>query len=456
MILDFSYQDIVDQSNYMVYLNVISYCMLSGCGNIDLPQDNELDKIYAFLKDVPDDKKPINIFFMTSLYKRCMPVYAHTPENPYDFTSFQWTHKKMRKVIKPDILSYSIFCLASLAKKINSNELPIDNNTFIHFCLLTNAIRQVNFCRQYLKMGDLFYSGVDIGDNSYGEYYIEINPDEASIISQYQVLDAFSEVLSHENLTDYCSSSNIEGMASEFNTLPILCQNMVENINMIKSRELSIAALSIINIHNNVDIHRKNLYDTMNIIGCEICERLYENGDIARNVIDREGSSFLTLCNCMNFLTRLHSINELDMYKTAVNKIYDRIDSFWNGNMCLFLRIEEKKVKYTFKDIGCVIAALKAYRTFTTDTELLKYIDKQLSSFYRSSIINSKIFNNQAFPILQDNKLELHNLGSLNKDSAPIFSKEFETKVNKKKYYCQSEIFSPEYILSGCKSLLLK
>jgi hypothetical protein len=454
MVLDFSYQDIVDQSNYMVYLNVISYCMLSGCGNIDLPQDSELDKIYTLLKDVEDKKKPVNVFFMSSLYKRCMPTYSNIPENPFDFTGFQWTHKKMRKIIKADILSYSIFCLASLAKKINSNELSIENKDFIHFCLLTNAIKQVCFCRQYLKIGDLFYNGTDIGDNAYGEYYIEINPDEANIISQFQVLDSFSELLCHENLSSYCTNANIEGISLEFNILPLLCQNVVDNINTIKSRELVTIALCIINIYNNIDFHKETLYDAMNIIGCEIYERLYENGDIARNVIDRESSSFFTLCNCMNYLIRLYNANGLDMYKTAIYKLYDRIDSFWNDNMCLFIKINEKKVKYTIKDISCVISALKAFRGFIKEAELLKYVDKQLSSFYRSSIINSKIFNNQGYSILQSNKLELHNLGTLNKESAPLFSKEFEIKLNKKKYYCQSEILSPEYVLLGCKFLL--
>ncbi|MFZ5352531.1 MAG: hypothetical protein ACOZCL_07345 [Bacillota bacterium] len=454
MVLDFNYQDIVDQCNAMVYLNTVSYCMLSGCGNIELPQENELEKMYALMGDIDEHKKPGNIFFMSSLYKRCMPVYSQYPETAFDFNSFQWIHKKARKIVKPDIMSYSIYCLSLLSKKIRDGEISIEHKDFMEYCLLNTAMKQAQFCRQFLKIGDLYYSGEDISDNSYGEYQIEINPDDASLLPQLFMLEAFSMLIKCARDRDFFSIASIQGLEGEFKLIPALCNNITENINMIKSRDLSLAGLSLINLYKSSEDYKHILYDTSNMIGCELNERLYTNGDIGRNIIDRECSSFITLCNSLRFFVKLHEINPMDFYSSAIAKIYDRIDSFWNDNMGLFININEKKVKYTIKDIGYVFAALKALRDHFKESELCLYVEKQLSGFYRAALVNSKIFNNQAYPILQNDRLELHTLGTLDKKMAPVFMKEFEIKINKKKYYCQSGIMRPEYVMCGCKQLL--
>ncbi len=454
MVLDFNYQDIVEQCDTMVYLNTLSYCLLSGCGNIELPSENEMEKLYSCLCDMDEHSKPSNVFFMTSLYKRCMPYYAQPPESPYDFSSFQWMHKKMRKIIKPEIMSYSIFCLSLLAKKVSTGEIKPENKRFLHFCLLNAAMKQALFCKQYLKIGDLYYNAEDVSSNSYGEYQIEINPNEPKLTAQLQLLEAYAALLSNEELSEHYSPSTISSIEGEFKLLSVICQNITDNINLINSRELSLIGISIYNIHKRIPEQNEITYDALNIIGCELFERLYSNGDIARSIIDREPSSLITLCNCLRYFALLCNINELEMYKKAVHKLYDRVDSFWNDNMGLFVNVNEKKARYTIKDIGYVFASLKALKNYLKDDELLIYVEKQLSNFYRAAIVNSKIFNNQAFPILQNNKLELHTLGTGDRKMPPIFLCEFEIKLNRKKYYSRPGIMKPEYVLCGCKHLI--
>ncbi|HRU42860.1 MAG TPA: hypothetical protein P5021_12805, partial [Candidatus Diapherotrites archaeon] len=98
--------------------------------------------------------------------------------------------------------------------------------------------------------------------------------------------------------------------------------------------------------------------------------------------------------------------------------------------------------------------ALRMLRSCLTDAGLFMHVDRQLSAFYSATFISSKLFNNQFYPILQDTKLELHNLGSTEKRSAPVFSEYFEVKLNKRKYHCEPGYFQAEDILSGCKYLL--
>jgi hypothetical protein len=156
----------------------------------------------------------------------------------------------------------------------------------------------------------------------------------------------------------------------------------------------------------------------------------------------------------MNCLIKLHDVNAIRVFEKSYLKVYDRIDSYWNGSCGLFITSNKSKQSYAFKDISAILAALRALRGCLSDPDLYMHVDRQLSSFYSSAIISSKLFNNQFYPILQENKLELHNLGSSEKNTAPVFAEYFDVKVNKKKYYCEPKVFQAEEVLLGCKYLL--
>ncbi|KUO68583.1 MAG: hypothetical protein APF77_04880 [Clostridia bacterium BRH_c25] len=454
MNFEFSYPDIIKQCNTMAYLNITSFCLLSGCGNIEMPHEQELNQIYKLLKGTDSSKMPKNIAFMSSLYKRCIPAYEVLPENPYDFKGFYWVNKKTKRVIEPDVLAYSISCMTALIAAVLSGEIPVDKKEFIAYCLGVSSIKQARFLTDFLKLGDFFYVGEDTGDNVYGEYSIVINTENPDLRTQFRVVEALSSVIKLLRQSGLHSKEPISKLEKCLEVLPVICENVIENINSLSSRDLSIICLSLLNTLKHSDLHRDMTYNTVNTIGFELCERLDKTGDISRNMSDDDCSSFTTLCNCMHCLIKLYDVNAISSYSNAYIKLYDRIDSYWDSCCGLFITSGKNKQKYSFKDISAVLAALRALRCSLTDPDLFMHVDRQLSSFYSSVIISSKLFNNQFYPILQESRMEHHNLGSSVKSNAPVFSEYFEIKVNKRKYHCEPGVFEAEEILSGCRYLL--
>ncbi len=454
MIFEFSYPDIIKQCNTMAYLNVVSFCLLSGCGNIEMPHEQELNHIFKLLKGTNSSKMPKNITFMSSLYKRCIPTYAVIPDNPYDFKCFRWVDKKIKRVIEPNVLAHSISAMNALIPVIKNGEIQLNNKDFIAYCLGVSSIKQARFLVDFLKLGDFYYTGEDVSDNAYGEYKIVINNDNPDIRTQFYAVEALSTVVRLIRGDELHSREPLSKLEKCLEILPVICENVIENINDISSRDLSVICLSLLATLKHSVLHEEIAYNTVNAIGFELCERLVRTGDISRNMSDDSSSSFATLCNCMNCLIKLHEVNCISIYETAYLKLYDRIDSYWDRSSGLFITSGKSKQKYSFKDISAVLAALRALRNCLTEPDLYMHVDRQLSSFYCSAIISSKLFNNQFYPILQEVKLELHTLGSSEKNTSPVFAEGFEVKVNKKKYYCEPDVFEAEEILLGCKYLL--
>ena len=454
MNFEFSYPDIKKQCITMAYLNIMSFCLLSGCGNIEMPQEQELNQIYKLLKGTDSTRMPKNVAFMSSLYKRCVPTYAVVPENPYDFKGFYWVNKKMKKQIEPDVLAYSISCMTALVPAVLDEAIKLDRKDFIAYCFGISAIKQACFLADFLKLGDFFYSGEDTGDSAYGEYSIVINTENPDLRTQFLAVEAISSVIQLLNQSVLYSNEPLSKLEKCMEVLPVICENVVENINNISSRDLSLICLSLQSTLKRWDQNRDVTYNTVNIIGCELCERLEKTGDISRNISDDSFSSFVTLCNCMNCLIRLQDINAINLYSNGYLKLYDRIDSYWDDSCGLFITTNKKKQKNSLKEISAILSSLDGLRCILTDADLFMHVDKQLSSFYSSAFIKSKLFNNQFYPILQENKMEHHNLGSSLKVNAPVFSEYFEVKPNKKKYYCEPDVFQSEEILSGCRYLL--
>lgn len=438
----------------MAYLNVISFCLLSGCGNIELPDERELSQVYRLLKGTDSKKSPKNIAFMASLYKRCMPVYAAAPTSPYDFKGFYWSDKKLKKDVEPDVLAFSVICMTTLAAAILDGEIKPENKDFIAYCLGVSSIKQVSFLSDFLRFGDFFYTGKDNSDSVYGECSISIDSENPDLRTQFHVVEAVSSLINLLSREDIYPKDQLPKLEKCIGILPVICENVIENINSISSRDLSHICLSLLKTLEYNERYRQTVYTTANKIGCELCERMERSGDISRNISDDSSSSFVTLCNTMSCLARLHDINPVALYSNGCLRLYDRIDSYWDEGSGLFITLERKKQKYTFKDIAAILCALDCLRCSLTEPDLFMHTDKQLSAFYGAAIIKSKLFNGQFYPILQENKMELHNLTASYKTNAPVFSGCFEVKPGKNKYSCESGSFEAQEILAGCRYLL--
>jgi len=454
MNFEFSYPDIVKQCNKMAYLNVISFCMLSGCGSIEMPDEQELSRIYKLLSGTQSSKMPKNIAFMSSLYKKCTPAYAAIPDTPYDFKGFRWVSKKMKKIVEPNVLAHSINTMTALIPVILNEEIELENKEFAACCLGICSIKQAHFLVDFLKLGDFYYSGEDTSDDANEECNIVVNNENPDLKTQFYAAEALSAVITLLNQSDICRTDLLPKLEKCLKVFVIICENVYENINDISSRDLSAICLSLLSMLKHCNMYKDIIYNTANAIGFELCERLSRSGDISRNISDDSCSSFVTLCNCMNCLVKLYEFNAINRYEAAYLKLYDRIDSYWDNGSSLFICKSKSKQKYAFKDVSAILSALRALRSFLIDPDLFMHVDRQLSAFYSSSFINSKLFNNQFYPILQDAKLELHNPGSSEKNTAPVFAEYFEVKPDKKKYYCESGVFHAEEALLGCKYLL--
>ncbi len=454
MNFEFLYPDIIKQCNTMVFLNVISYCLLSGCGNIEMPNEQELDRIYKLLKGTNSKVIPKNITFMSSLYKKCTPEYAAVPGSPYDFECFRWVSKKTKKNIEPDVLSHSINSMAALVPLLLKGEIPADNKEFIAYCLGMSCIKQADFLMDHLKLGDFYYGGEDTGDNAYSEHRIMLKNENPDLRTQFFVVEALAAISSLPEQSYTYPKGFMAKLEECLRVMSLICENVVENINDISSRDLSAICLSLLYTLRHSTSHKVTICRAVNMIGLELCERLAHTGDICRNISNGDFSSFVTLCNSMSCLILLHEINGMDKYEPSYMKLYDRIDSYWDKESGFFITSSKSKQKYSFKDISILFLALRTFRSCLTDSDLFIHVDRQLSSFYNAAFICSKIFNNQFYPIMQDNRLALHNLGSSEKNMAPVFWECFETKTGKKKYYCKPGAFSAVEILSGCRYLL--
>lgn len=454
MNFEFSYSDIIKQCYGMAYLNVVSFCLLSGCGSIELPDEQELNHIYELLKGIDSKAMPKNIAFMSSLYKKCLPLYAAVPESPYDFKGFRWTNKKMKKVIEPNVLAHSICCMTALIPIILNEEIRLDKKDFTAYCLGVSSLKQARFIIDFLKLGDFYYTGVDAGDNTYGEYNIQINSENPDLRTQFYVAEALSSAARLLKDSSLYPHEQYAGLEKNLDILPVICENVIENINDMSSRDMSVICLSLLATLKQTERHSDIIYNTANSIGFELCERLAGTGDISRNIYDDSSSSFITLCNCLNCLVKLHEVNPIEKYESAYLKLYDRIDSYWDSGSGLFITTGKSKQKFSFKEVSAILAALRAFRCSLANPDLYMHADRQLSSFYSSALVKSKLFNSQFYPILQEFKLELNIPGSTDKNSPPVFAEAFEVKQNKRKYYCKPGVFQSEEVLSGCRNLL--
>ena len=447
-------QDIINQSNNMAYLNVMSFSVLSGCGNIDLPDDNELHYVYKLLKNVEKSKMPANIFFMSSLYKRCIPLYAAKPESAYDFFSYLWGEKNRKRTILPEILSYSISCLCMLSEKVKRSEIVVDNPEFIRYLLITNAIKQMKFIVRHLKEGELYYPAKDVSDNLYSEIKLELDMENTSLMRQLSVLRCASDILSIPDLSNLCDKRCIDELNKTFELFPIVCENIYMTIDSIASRDLALICLDLIGFFKKGSSHLRDSYDMMNVVGLELTERVHRSGDIARNFNNDDNSSLVTLFNCLKCFTELYDLTGIVKYQNSSICVYDRIDSYWDPELCLFISTDKNKQKYSIKDIAQVLASLKTFRNNLYDPDMFMHVDGQLCSFFQAAFLDSRIINSQIYPILQGDKINLTKCNIKNKGYAPVFTKYFEIKISKRKYYCEADVFDPEYALYACRSVL--
>lgn len=446
-------RNIVEQLDIMSYLNVLSFSVLSGCGTSISPSLNDLDMIEELCKDMSPNQMPYNVFFMNGLYSRGVPIYSEETENPYNLEGYQWLNKKSKKTIDIEVMACSIICCCSLIEKLMTNQIQPENSQFITFMLFMTALQQGKFIKRHLKIGDLYYSGEDNSENS-KDLHIQITSKDPDRVSQFLTLQAFTALKRLGNFNvPYLYIKNGE-FEEDLELLHPLYDEMLEHISEIKSKDLASIGLCIAGIYVSGDQPCKTAYNTLERIGSELLKRLGENGEVARSGSDAMGSSAATLFNCLNLLSQIYYMFGNKTYFHGCTKIYNRLNSFWDKEHGIFKFKDSNKQSYSIKDISAGIAALLSFYAALPDSKFIEPLEEQIKGLFDTAFVKSHIFSGQCRPILEQQFMSLPVYEEAVPNTAPVFKKAFEYKINKGKFYCDADVFRADYVLTACRLLL--
>lgn len=446
--------DIKRQVNSMIYLNLMSYSVLSGCGNSSMPSRRDMEEIETILEAFPPDKRPYNINFLDSLYKRCMPKYQVDIENPYNLSDFKWISKKSKKIIDIDIMANSIISCCNLIERILTFDIQLENPNFIIYILHKSAMNQAIFISQHLKIGSVFYNGEDVAEEDSKELHIQISSDNPNIVSQFAVFHAISSLIQISNYGLPFFNHPMEEMIEELNILPSLLVNFSENIDSYSTKELSQIGLHLTEVYKKSGCYLDIIHKFIHKITKELCQRTRSDGKVLRKKDGEETASPSTTANCLNLLSQFaYMFSSKSSYETS-RIIYNDILTIWEEKSKVFKLKNSNKQTYSIKDLAAIIAALFSFSKILMDTNQCEDLEKQIVNFSEATLLKSCIFNGQYYPILQQNKMKLHDAIESEKPWAPVFNKAFEYKISKSKYYCDADVFRADYVLPACTILL--
>lgn len=446
--------DIKKQMNSIIYLNQMSYSVLSGCGNSSTPNRRDKEEIDSILEDIPQDKRPYNIYFTDSLYKRCMPQYQIDIEDPYNFNDFKWISKKSKKIIDIEVMANSIIVCCSLIERLLTFDLQLENPKFIVYILHKTATNQALFINKYLKIGNVFYNGEDVTEEDSEELHIQISSDNPNRVSQFAVIHAISALIQISNYDLQFFNYPTETLIVDLNILPGLLDDLSEGIEEFSTKALSQIGLHLTEIYKksgyNIDIIHKFLHK----ISKELCQRTKSDGKVQRKKDSEEIASPSTTANCLNLLSQFAYMFSSKSSYEASCIIYQNLLTTWDDKYKVFKIKNSNKQSYSISDLSSIIAALFSYLRIIQGVSQNEDLVKQIKSFTETTLLKSRLFNGQYYPMLQENIMNLNEALEGEKLWAPVFNKSFEYKLSKNKYYCDADVFRADYVVPACAMLI--
>lgn len=451
--MEYNIQHIKKRLNNMIYLNIMSFSMLSGCGNCSLPSHEEERYLKGLNNYTEYQHKPYNIFFTDSLYKKATPKYEVQIIDPYDFEGFKWIAKKRKKVIEAEVMANSIITSCNIIERLLMCEFQLDNPSLIMNLLHHNATKQASFMRKHLKISELYYNGEDVGEDEDPELHIQISSDNPDIESQFAVLHGFAALEQLENLNVFPMHFGHEALEEELSRLPFLCGNLIQDIKNQSTKELALVGLHLVGIYKKTNAFSQIVCKALEAISIELCSRTSASGEISRSRAEGEQCSLSTLTNCLNFQAQMTYMFNFKEAFSISKLIYKKVDSLWNSQHNIFTPRDSNKQSFTIKDIASIIGALFSYYNIAGYSHDENRLTEQITGFFETSFVKSCILNKQGCAMLQQSKLELHEVENDEKLWAPVFNKSFEYKLSKGKFYCEAEVFRADYVMRACMTI---
>ncbi|HYE10087.1 MAG TPA: hypothetical protein VEF53_07905, partial [Patescibacteria group bacterium] len=286
------------------------------------------------------------------------------------------------------------------------------------------------------------------------ELHIQITSDKPDIISQFAVLHAMAALIQISNYDLYFFDYPLAELIEDMKIVPDLLSHFMEGLEEYSTKELSHIGLHIVEIYKKSEFHTDLCRKTMHRIGKELCHRTKSSGEVLRGKEIEEIASPNTTASCLNLLSQLaYMFSSKSSYDTS-HIIYQNISTLWDKEFKVFKLKSSNKQKFYLKDLASIVAALFSYSRIIQDTDLRNELYRQIEGFSELTLMKSCLFNGQCYPILQQNKMKLHDAQECASPWAPVFNKVFEYKLSKKKYYCDADVFRADYVLPACAILL--
>jgi|GEM_PF-832568 len=446
--------EIKRQINSMVYLNIVSYSVLSGCGTCSQPTHDEAEDLDDIRHDSLCSHVPYNVFFTESLYKKCMPQYEQDIDDPYNFSSFRWVAKKRKQEIDLDVMANSIIACCNLIERVLTFDIEVENPSLMVYILYKTALHQARFIKKHLMVGNMFYHGEDASKNDDDEHCIQISSEDPGRVSQFAVIHAFAAIARLSNYNLNLLTSPTADIVEDISILQGLMNSLLDSLGQTSTKELSLIGLHMVETYKAADLYSEDIMKALRKIAKELQQRITETGNLLRNKTSEETASPYTVSNCLNFLSQVAYMFSSKSNYDCSHKLYNQFKQKWDEDGRIFKIKDANKQNYNIKNVASILSALCNFSKLVHDQEQYQSIHKQISEFSDTTFIQSGLFNGQSSPILQENKIELPETVDYEKPWAPIFNKGFEYKISKKKYYCEADVFRADYVIPACAILL--
>lgn len=423
---------------YMAYLNTISFSLLSGCG---------------ITKSITDKRsKYSDIIINIGLYKKAIPEYENKPSNPYKFNTYLWKDKKVKRTISPLVQALSVITMNLSARKILDDSLSIRNREEIIYFLAYASVSQLNFMYDNLTRENLLYSCKHKVD-ALGNDILEIDEMSLSMLSQYYACEAAAITQNLIDSTKYYLKLSPDSKKAVDILLPDLCHIAIKDSLYTPSRMLCQICDSLLNVYEYTSFSKSLIYNTVNVLGQELCERITSKGEILRIPNDTKISSFFTLLMALSTLSRLYLLCGFPNYLSCSYTLFNALKEYWNDQEDIFLKSEDNTLEYSIKDIGAIFSSLSNFRK-CADSSAIYDIDRMISSSFKNMILKSGIFVNQSYPILSEEIINLPKTDKTSKKTPPVFLGRIEYKISKSKFKIVDDYFHAEHSLWACRQLL--
>ncbi|MDF2546733.1 MAG: hypothetical protein K0R93_1631 [Anaerosolibacter sp.] len=471
-------ESIEKQSLLYSFTNVFSLALLSDMGISANFSQEIYDKLHKLLATETLDSEDANHHSLELDYT-LFPLRAVYSRSNLDFADIlgtrnegkkdlRWNKEHFKKNVSPLTQALLINSELQLSKYLYYHSLsdatnpPSSHEKFIGMLFLHGAMEQGEFCYQYLRNGHGLF--IEKKDKSKYQDHILLKVKDHPIrwLDQIYMLHAYAglyELLNnHEHYPNYHDpeqAANFKELASQILHVLLHQQDVLYEL---KTKDLTLAIPLLVETAHHLQ-QQEELEPMVTKLCAELCAREVISGKLSR---DRQGIKISSLATHGRSITALiegYKFTQYDFFHGEAKKIYHYLNSRWNGEINLFGHSKRKKFKYSAIDIASMINGLHSLLSVEDQPSNIALLQKQLCSFFHSSINISGIQVSSPLVSEISNMRSIGNLDPLSLDllvyenNSCVFTREFKIYPKKDRVYLQRDSFEPQQALYAALTL---